>query len=147
MGLKLFGFTHQLLELSMRVRSARHELLSANIANADTPDYRPKDLDFTSIMRSALDTREVSPDDAGGAVEGGGAKAMNGMSAIDIQSMIYEPEFPNNRHGEDRLDGNGVSIDRQMALMSENSLTYEASLTLLSRALAGLRYAISEGRR
>jgi flagellar basal-body rod protein FlgB len=143
-ALKLFGFTQQLLELSMRVRSARHELLSANIANADTPGYRPKDLDFTSVMRSALDEREereVKPDD-------GRARHDNsGPNGIDIQSMVFEPEFPNNRHGEDRLDGNGVSIDRQMALMSENSLAYEASLTLLSRALAGLRYAIGEGRR
>ena len=45
-GLRLFGFTHQLLELSMRVRGARHEVLSANIANADTPGFRPKDVDF-----------------------------------------------------------------------------------------------------
>lgn len=144
MALKLFGFTQQLLELSMRVRSARHELLSANIANADTPGYRPKDLDFTSLMKSALDEREAKLDHGRGRHDASGANALN---AMDIHSMIYEPEFPNNRHGEDRLDGNGVSIDRQMALMSENSLAYEASLTLLSRALAGLRYAISEGRR
>ena len=144
MALKLFGFTQQLLELSMRVRSARHELLSANIANADTPGYRPKDLDFASLMRSALDKREereAMPNDARARFD------HSGPNGIDIQSMVYEPEFPNNRHGEDRLDGNGVSIDRQMALMSENSLAYEASLTMLSRALAGLRYAISEGKR
>jgi len=140
-ALKLFGFTQQLLELSMRVRSARHELLSANIANADTPGYRPKDLDFTGVMRSALEERRDPPGDTRA------RQTEGGMNAIDIQSMVYEPEFPNNRHGEDRLDGNGVSIDRQMALMSENSLAYEASLTLLSRALAGLRYAIGEGRR
>jgi flagellar basal-body rod protein FlgB len=147
MALKLFGFTHQLLELSMRVRSARHELLSANIANADTPGYRPKDLDFTSVMRSALDERDAKPAGSEARFDDDRVKRKDSLGAIDIQSMVYEPEFPNNRHGEDRLDGNGVSIDRQMALMSENSLAYEASLTLLSRALAGLRYAIGEGRR
>lgn len=141
-ALKLFNFTQDLLELSMRVRSARHELLSANIANADTPGYRPKDLDFTSLMKSAVETPEMFSA-AGGASKNDGRKPVD----VDIASMIYEPEFPNNRHGEDRLDGNGVSIDRQMALMSENSMSYEASLTLLSRALAGLRYAIGEGRR
>ena len=134
--MKLFGFTQHLLELSLRVRSARHELLSANIANADTAGYRPKDLDFTSVMKSAVE------DNAGAAGGGDGA-----AKSIDIQSMVYEPEFPNDRHGEDRMDGNGVSIDRQMALMSENSLAYEASLTLLSRTLANLRYVIGEGRR
>jgi flagellar basal-body rod protein FlgB len=140
-GLKLFDFTHQLLELSMRVRSARHEVLSANIANADTPGYRPKDLDFNSVMKSALESRDT-------ATPGSERQSDHfGVSPANLQSAIYEPEFPDSRHGEDRLDGNGVSIDRQMALMSENALAYEASLTLLSRALAGLRYAIGEGRR
>ena len=86
-GFKLFNFTHELLALSLRTRAARHEVLSANIANADTPGYRPKDLDF-----------------------------------------------------------NAVSLDSQMALLTENSLGYEASLTFLQRALAGLRFAIREGR-
>lgn len=139
-ALKLFNFTQGLLELSMRVRSARHEILSANIANADTPGYRPKDVDFNSLMKSAVDDHNIFP-------SGGAARQDDGVKPVDIASMVYEPEFPNSRHGEDRLDGNGVSIDRQMALMSENSLSYEASLTLLSRALAGLRYAIGEGRR
>ena len=51
-GLKLFSLTQQLLEFSMRVRSARHEILSANIANSDTPGYRPKDIDFDSMIKS-----------------------------------------------------------------------------------------------
>lgn len=140
-SLKLFNFTHQLLELSMRVRSARHEVLSANIANADTPGYRPKDLDFNSVMQSAVESRATV------ARESESRNGNFGVTPSDLQSAVYEPEFPDNRHGEDRLDGNGVSIDRQMALMSENGLAYEASLTLLSRTLAGLRYAISEGRR
>jgi len=140
-GFKLFNFTHQLLELSTRVRAARHEVLSANIANADTPGYRPRDLDFKSLMQSALETKDAdlrASDRRGDPLS---------PSAQDLQSMVYEPEYPDNRHGEERLDGNSVSLDRQMSLMTENSLAYEASLTLLSRALAGLRYAIGEGRR
>jgi flagellar basal-body rod protein FlgB len=135
-GLKLFGVTHQLLELSLRTRAARHEILSANIANADTPGYRPRDVDFNAVMKSAVE--------AGASARGGELSAGAGQ---DIQSAIYEPEYPDSRHGEDRLDGNAVSLDRQMALMTENSLAYETTLTLLSRALAGLRYAIGEGRR
>ena len=140
-GLKLFSFTQQLLELSLRVRGARHEVLAANIANADTPGYRPKDLDFKTVMRSAVDV----DDDAAGVREppGGGAA----VSELDIQSAIYEPAFQNDRQGEDRLDGNSVSLDRQMGILTENSLAYEASLTLLSRTLANLRYVIGEGRR
>lgn len=140
-GFKLFNFTHQLLELSTRVRAARHEVLSANIANADTPGFRPRDLDFKSLMQSALEAKDADLRPSDRRVD------PLSPSAQDLQSMVYEPEYPDNRHGEERLDGNSVSLDRQMALMTENSLAYEASLTLLSRALAGLRYAIGEGRR
>lgn len=140
-GLRLFNSTHRLLELSLRGRAARHEVLSANIANADTPGYRPRDLDFNAAMRSAVESGAMN---AGETTQRGEASATAGL---DLQSAIYEPEYPDSRHGEDRLDGNAVSLDRQMALITENSLAYETSLTLLSRALAGLRYAIGEGRR
>ena len=140
-GFKLFNFTYDLLELSTRVRAARHEVLSANIANADTPGYRPRDLDFKSVMQSAVESNAAMPD----AVSSGAGATTT--APLDLQSMIYEPEYPDNRHGEERLDKNSVSIDRQMSLLTENSLAYETSLTLLSRALAGLRYVIGEGRR
>jgi flagellar basal-body rod protein FlgB len=138
-GLRLFSFTQQLLELSMRARSARHEILSANIANADTPGHRPKDIDFDSIMRSVAE--EYYP-------QAERERLMETMvsSAPDFHMAIYEP-ISSARHGEDRLDGNSVGLDRQMALLTENALAYEANLTLLSRALAGLRYVIAEGRR
>ena len=140
-GLKLFNFTQQLLELSMRVRGARHEILSANIANADTPGYRPRDLDFNSIIRSAVEGGDVAAEERDRRVE------QLSAAPLDIESAIYRPEYPDDRHGEGRLDGNSVGLDRQMGLLTENSLAYEANLTLLSRTLANLRYAISEGKR
>ena len=140
-GLRLFDTTHRLLELSLRGRAARHEVLSANIANVDTPGYRPRDLDFNATMRAAAQSGAQGSSET---PQRGDAAATAGL---DLKSAIYEPEYPDSRHGEDRLDGNAVSLDRQMALITENSLAYETSLTLLSRALAGLRYAIGEGRR
>jgi flagellar basal-body rod protein FlgB len=140
-GLRLFSLTQQLLEFSLRVRSARHEILSANIANADTPGYRPKDIDFDSIMKSATDIDGASQ----GRRDGWTETVAN--FPLDLQPAIYEPSSLNGKHGEDRLDGNSVSLDRQIARLTENSLEFEASLALLSRKLAGLRYTIGEGRR
>ncbi len=139
-GLKLFSFTQGLLELSMRARAARHEVLSANIANADTPGYRPRDLDFNSVIHSAVETEGLSAEERDQRMQ------QLSNSPLDLESAIYQPEFPDDRQGEDRLDGNSVSLDRQMGLLTENSLAYEANLTLLSRTLAKLRYAISEGK-
>jgi flagellar basal-body rod protein FlgB len=141
MGLKLFNFTQQLLELSLRVRAARHEVLSANVANADTPGYRPRELDFKTVMQTAVGSgaedpttpsqrRDIDPK----------------LAAELLPSMIYQVESPGHGQGEDRLDGNAVSLDQEMARLTENALAHETSLTLLSRTLAGLRYVIGEGR-
>jgi flagellar basal-body rod protein FlgB len=138
-GFRLFNFTEQLLELSMRVRGARHEILSANIANADTPGFRPRDLDFQSVIRSAmeLDDHPISREEQ-----------MDQMLAATVSMEAAVDELPggNRRHGEERFDGNSVSLDREMALFNENALSYEANLTLFSRTLAKLRYVISDGR-
>ena len=46
----LFGPTHQLLSTSMQLRAARHEVLTANIANAETPGYSARDFEFSDIL-------------------------------------------------------------------------------------------------
>jgi flagellar basal-body rod protein FlgB len=136
-GFRLFGFTHQLLELSMRARGARHEVLSANIANTDTPGFRPRDVDFQAVMQNAmdLDDRPVSRE-----------RQMDELLSTPLEAAIYERLTDGARHGEERLDGNRISLDRQIALLNENALSYEASVTFFSRALAKLRYVISDGR-
>jgi flagellar basal-body rod protein FlgB len=136
----LFGFTEQMLELSLRVRGARHEILSSNIANADTPGYRARDIDFQKLMQSAAELDDTS--------KGTREEAMESLlnAPLDLQSATYEMAATYGGGGEDRLDGNSVSLDQQVGLMNENALSYEASLTLLSRVLAKLRYAISEGK-
>jgi|SRR6185369_917942 flagellar basal-body rod protein FlgB len=139
-GFQLFNFAQQLVELSMRLRGARHEILSANVANAETPGYRPRDIDFESIMRSAVQL----DDDAKGTREEKLAQML--AQPLDLNSAAQQPEVLDN-YGEERLDGNGVGLDRQMALLNENALSYEASLTLLTRTMANLRYVIGEGRR
>jgi len=122
----------------MRVRGARHEILSANIANVDTPGFRPRELDFASVMRSA-----VEMDDSSSSSREQQIQALL-ASPLDLQSAVHEQSDP--RHGDDRLDGNSVGLDQQIALLNENALSYEASLTLFSRTLAKLRYVIGEGR-
>ncbi len=139
-GFTLFGPTHHLLALSMRLRGARHELLSANIANADTPGYQPRDIDFDAVLRSLTQPEPSGPQS-------------EGRIQLIAAQPIYLPltnggvASANGHPGEERLDGNAVSLDRQMAMLTENALLYETSLTLLSRQLAALRYVIGEGRR
>ena len=140
-GFTLFGSTHQLLSLSMRLRAMRHEFLAANIANADTPGYRARDLDFSAALR-AFYAPETMPDR-------GGASGIQlvGSRPFDPAQGGVDDSLIRIQEAEGKLDRNSVDIDRQIATLVENSLSYETSIALLARTLAGLRYAIGEGRR
>jgi flagellar basal-body rod protein FlgB len=140
-GFSLFNATHDLLALSMRLRSMRHELLAGNIANADTPGYRAKDIDFAAALRAL-----VAPENAPAKFPKGGIHLIGARPLDFPQGGALDPALVV-QEAEAKLDGNSVDLDRQIANLVENSLSYETSLALLGRKLAGLRYAISEGRR
>ena len=59
--MKIFAATLNQLERSLDVRLMRHNLLAANVANADTPGFRPKDLDFTAALASVETTHRTPP--------------------------------------------------------------------------------------
>jgi flagellar basal-body rod protein FlgB len=140
-GFTLFNATHDLLALSMRLRSMRHELLAGNIANADTPGYRAKDIDFAAALRAL-----VAPESAPAEFPKGGIQLIGARPLDFPEGGALEPALVV-QEAEAKLDGNSVDLDRQIANLVENSLSYETSLALLGRKLAALRYAISEGRR
>jgi flagellar basal-body rod protein FlgB len=136
-GFTLFGATQQLLSLSMRLRSMRHEVLAGNIANADTPGYRAKDLDFSAALKAA-----VAPE-----LQAGADARLQLIAARPAQTAPLPESLIREQDTEGKFDDNSVDLDRQIASLVENSLSYETSLTLLGRTLANLRYAISEGKR
>jgi flagellar basal-body rod protein FlgB len=140
-GFTLFGSTQDLLSLSMRLRSMRHELLAGNIANADTPGYRAKDVDFADALRAVAAPESAPARGLESGFQQIAARPMDFPGSLPADSLIRVQE------AEGKLDGNSVDLDKQIATMVENSLSYETSLVLLGRTLAGLRYAISEGRR
>lgn len=139
-GLKLFGPTHALLTTSLRLRAARHEVLAANVANADTPDYRPRDLKFDGVLQ-AIARGESQPSSMQG-----GQLMLVSTNPRHLGSSVRNVLVTENTDGEGKLDQNRVDLDREMTQLAENGLLHETSATLLSRTLSGLRYAISEGR-
>jgi flagellar basal-body rod protein FlgB len=140
-GFTLFGATQQLLSLSMRLRSMRHELLAGNIANADTPGYRAKDLDFADALKALVAPEKASDNGPDPRVQLIAARPLDVPSSASPEALVRVQE------AQGKFDDNSVDLDRQIATLVENSLSYETSLTLLGRTLANLRYAISEGRR
>jgi flagellar basal-body rod protein FlgB len=139
-GLTLFSPTHTLLTTAMRLRAMRHEVLAANVANADTPDYHPRDLQFAGVLQ-ALARRHAS---SSGMQDG--RLLLVASHSGHIRPGVRDAVLTEEKGGEGKLDQNRVDIDQEMTQLAENALLQETSVTLLSRKLGGLRYAISEGR-
>jgi flagellar basal-body rod protein FlgB len=126
----------------------RHNLLSANLANVDTPGFRPKDLDFTAAMVSVenrsqdsatLEAVTTAPGHMQIGVPIGSASAQDGQLSPQDLPVVDLPS------SNASLDGNTVDLDRTMVAMAENALQYGASARAAGRKLAILKYVASDG--
>jgi flagellar basal-body rod protein FlgB len=140
--MKLFDTTLARLERSLDVRLARHNVLSANVANVDTPGYASKDVDFKAAMAAASNGSATA--DAGSmTLASPDGIQMNGSAAIathgaDIPLVDAPGSAPS-------LDGNKVDLDRTMVALAENGLQYGASARAAGKKLAILRYVAGDG--
>lgn len=112
----------------------KNEAISDNVANADTPGYKRKDVSFDELLKAAMNKD----------------KAVNILSHprhIPISSTINDVKLRIIRDYNDtsmRMDGNNVDIDKEMAELAKNSIMYNA-LAQMS-GYSSLRAAIKEGR-
>jgi flagellar basal-body rod protein FlgB len=123
-------------ERVLTAANQRLELLAANIANADTPNYKARDLDFKAALQAAGQGAPV-PIAAthAGHIQGAGAGAAAGRA----EALYRVPDQPS-------LDGNTVDSQRESAAVAETATRYQASLTFLDQRIRGLRMAITGGR-
>jgi flagellar basal-body rod protein FlgB len=134
----LFDKTTQGLATTLNMRQLKHNLVSSNVANAETPGYHAKKLDFEDALRRALDTdslRGISvTNDAHFPIAAGGMKG--------VRPDVYDnPEAAVNN------DGNTVDLEKEMSNLAENTLMYKAALELINKKIAALKYAVSDGGR
>ena len=121
---------------AMSVRGYRQELLASNIANADTPHYKARDVDFKSALQSALGGRQsggVEPvtlaRTQAGHLGGSGASAHGG-------AVRYRSEY------QGAVDGNTVNMDVERAAFAENAMQLEALILFVNKRFDGLQRAI-----
>ena len=129
---KAFGI-HQ---YTIGARAARAEVLSANIANADTPGYKAKDLDFSAALQQAQS-----------GIESGFSLATSNERHISstISSGLTSSIKYRNPDQADTGDGNSVDVQRERSAFLENGLEYQASLEFLNSRISGLPKAIKGG--
>lgn len=119
-------------EQALQFRANRNQVLSSNIANADTPNYKARDLSFGEALKGARN------DSIGLSKTSDLHKAAWGVSKDGAKTMYRVPTQPS-------LDGNTVSMDVEQAAFAENALQYRASLAFLDGTIRSLRYALKGG--
>ncbi len=120
-------------QTALSLRSARQELLASNIANADTPNYKARDINFASALQNAmagtstqLPLVQTSPQHLEGNAGG---------SILGAPVMYRKPIQPS-------ADGNTVDMDVERAQFTDNALRYEASVRFVSEQMKSLLSAI-----
>ena len=116
---------------AMALRSRRSSILAANIANADTPNYKARDMDFQAMMRQAQPGNEVG-------VKLAQTNERHLMSTATTMNPAIK--FRNPLHAS--LDGNTVDMNAEQARFAQNAFEYQTSLTLLNKKISGLMLAI-----
>ncbi len=117
---------------AVNVRAQRMELLASNIANADTPNYKARDIDFRAVLESAAGGGNSLPMARSQAAHlDPNAGAMNGQ----VEALYRTPS-------QASLDGNTVDPQMERAAFAENAVQYQSSLEFLNRRVSGIREAL-----
>jgi flagellar basal-body rod protein FlgB len=103
------------------LRAERQRLIASNIANADTPGYVARDMDFARALREATGQAATM---APAATQAGHVKVAGGARA-EAQLLYTRP-------AQNNLDGNSVDMDRERAAFADNTVKYEATLRFIN---------------
>ena len=115
------------------VRADRQRIIASNIANADTPGYAGRDINFKDAMESALggNSLTLSPSAPNGGTSSGTTNARH----IPLQSTtgsLGGAKLDYTTQTQPAMDGNSVDLDRERANFVDNSVRYEATLRFIN---------------
>ena len=116
---------------TLGIRARRTEILAGNIANADTPNYKARDIDFKDALASAKSRSGVSL-----------SRTHQSHKFAESFSMAQAGELFRVGNQPDTGDGNTVDAEVERNLFMKNSLEYQASLDFLNSKISTLRKAI-----
>ena len=118
--------TFSLHEKALGMRSQRMEVLSRNIANADTPNYKAQDIDFRQVLKDTQDTAMRTTDTAHFAV----GEIDNGTG------LKYRTPF------NVAFDGNTVELPVEQSKYGQYAADYQTTLSILENRISGIRKAL-----
>ncbi|MCE2571563.1 flagellar basal body rod protein FlgB [Motilimonas eburnea] len=114
---------------TLGIRARRSEMLASNIANADTPNYKARDINFADALAAAKSG-------------GGFSLDKTNMRHFSMQSNMQPGIKFRTPTQPDTGDGNTVEVQVERNLFMQNSMEYQASLSFLNSKIASLKKAI-----
>ena len=123
-------------EKALGFRAQRAEVLANNIANADTPNYKARDIDFKAAMQAAIEGTMRLPDTSLKLTSARHipAKAVSQGPTDLLYRLPYQPS----------MDGNTVDMDIERVQFADNTLHYQSTMQLISNRIRGLQTAIQD---
>lgn len=126
--------TLKALTTALNFREMRQELISSNVANANTPGFKAKKLDFEEALARALD------------VDGQMQMSVTDEKHHNVGNGGFnnlEPEIYDDPNGVVSENGNTVDVEAEMAKMAENKLMYDSLVQLINKKMGIMKYAIN----
>jgi flagellar basal-body rod protein FlgB len=121
-------------EKALGLRAYRQQVLAGNIANADTPNYKARDFDFSAALKEAVAGR-ASGDLP---MTSSNSQHLSGSAEPGLARLMYRTP------SQSSVDGNSVDMDMERGQFSENAVRYEAGLSFISNQIK-LMMAATQG--
>lgn len=121
-------------ELNLRLRAERQQLLASNIANADTPNFKARDIDFNKALEMAMSGSSSSS--LSGTAPGHIKSGQSVSASISGAPLLYR------KPTQGSIDGNTVDMDVERNQFADNAIRYEAGVSFLNSKLRSILAAI-----
>ena len=121
---------------ALNLRAQRQEVLASNIAHADTPNYKARDIDFSSRLTEAVERGRSSQSMSMARTSSRHIQAE--AVAMPDKDLLYR--VPN----QSSIDGNTVEMDVERINFADNALRYESNLTVIGSKIKTLMSAIQQ---
>ena len=119
-------------QTALNVRAYRQQVIASNIANADTPNFKARDVDFRAALAGAL----------GGKTGDVTMKTTSARHIAGAVSGTFDASLKYRNEEQGAVDGNTVNMDVERAAFAENSVQYQASVTFINGLLTSMQRAV-----
>jgi flagellar basal-body rod protein FlgB len=138
----LFSKTIDMLSIITDYRAKRHKVIASNVANLDTENYKPSDINFKTDLKKAFGSRKrlalAKTDDA---------FDESRKVLVSRTNLRHLPDHADqNIEYEAKITGDKVKLDVEMANLAENQLMYNTTIEMLVRKFRGLETVLKEAK-